>query len=650
MNEIVRILYVDDYPLDRELVRDALEKEHGGFELVEAASRADFETTLAQGGFDLVLSDFNILGFEGLQVLETVRASGSNLPVIIVTGTGSEEVAAEAIKRGAADYVIKSPNHIQRLPHTIHAVLEKKWMDEALQASEARYRLLHESMMDCFAQVNMSGEFVDVNPSYLKMLGYSKEEVFKLHYFDITPQRWHRLEQDIIDTQILPFGYSDVYEKEYIKKDGTVFPIELRTFLLRDAEGQPSGMWAIVRDITERKRAEEGLRESEDKFKYVFDHSVAGISLTLLSGELNVNQAFCEMVGYSADELNHRKWQEITHPEDVELTLNANRALLSSEKESMRFTKRYIHKNGSIVWADVATALRRDKDSQPLYFMSTFLDITERVRAEEEIRQLNATLEQRVKERTRELHEAQEQLVRQEKLAVLGQLAGGVGHELRNPLGVISSAVYYLKLVQPDAKDKIRQYHDMIEQEVHKAAQIIGDLLDFARVITAERQPVSIPELVQRTLSRFPVSPSVKVRIKIPADLPLVYADPRLMEQVFNNLITNAFQAMVSQKSTGTMSKRTGSTTGVNNKGKLTISAQREKKLVAIAVKDTGTGISPENMKKLFEPLFSTKLNGIGLGLAVSKKLAEADGGRIEVKSELGKGSTFTVYLPAQDE
>ena len=136
MNQPIRILYVDDYPLDRELVRDALEKENAGFEVVEACSRAQFETMLAQSGFDLVLSDFNILGFEGLQVLEIVRAKDSHLPVIIVTGTGSEEIAAEAIKRGAADYVIKTPKHIQRLPHTIQATLEKKQFEYERRLAE----------------------------------------------------------------------------------------------------------------------------------------------------------------------------------------------------------------------------------------------------------------------------------------------------------------------------------------------------------------------------------------------------------------------------------------------------------------------------------------------------------------------------------
>lgn len=126
MSENTRVLYVDDSPLDRELVRDALVRDGDGFDLVEAASREEFEARLADGGYDIVISDFNILGFEGLQVLEAVNASAPETPVVIVTGTGSEEVAVEAMKRGAADYVIKSTSHIQRLPHTLLSVLERR--------------------------------------------------------------------------------------------------------------------------------------------------------------------------------------------------------------------------------------------------------------------------------------------------------------------------------------------------------------------------------------------------------------------------------------------------------------------------------------------------------------------------------------------
>jgi PAS domain S-box-containing protein len=392
MNQPVHILYVDDSPLDRELVRDALEKEHGGFKLVEAASRAEFETALNRGGFDLVLSDFNILGFEGLQVLETVRATGSNLPVIIVTGTGSEEVAAEAIKRGAADYVIKSPKHIQHLAHTIHTVLEKKRLEtertqalEALRKSEERYRRLHESMRDSFAQVKMSGEIVDVNPSYLEMLGYSEEEVLKLRYVDITPQRWHKVEQEIIDTQILPFGYSDVYEKEYIKKDGTVFPIELRTFLLRDAEGLPSGMWAIVRDITARKRAEDSLRESEEHYRSLVELSPDAIFIEEEDGTLAfVNPAGLRLFGATRpDQILGRQVFDLIHPDYRKIVKKRFQAIKKEKKELPMIEEKYLRLDGSSVDVEVAVTPFVYEGKRGAQVIAH--DISERKKAEAEI-------------------------------------------------------------------------------------------------------------------------------------------------------------------------------------------------------------------------------------------------------------------------
>jgi signal transduction histidine kinase len=201
-------------------------------------------------------------------------------------------------------------------------------------------------------------------------------------------------------------------------------------------------------------------------------------------------------------------------------------------------------------------------------------------------------------------------------------------------LGIINSAVYYLKLVQPDANDKVRKYHAMLEQEVRNADKIITDLLDFGRVHSADHELVSVSELVQRVLERYPVPLPVVLSLDLSPNLPKVFADPRQMEQVLGNLVVNACQAM-------------------NDGGQLSVISDQLSvdggQWVRIAVKDTGVGIPPENIKKLFEPLFTTKAKGIGLGLPISQKLAEANGGWIEVESEPGKGSTFTVYLPAQD-
>jgi signal transduction histidine kinase len=278
--------------------------------------------------------------------------------------------------------------------------------------------------------------------------------------------------------------------------------------------------------------------------------------------------------------------------------------------------------------------------------------IEDQKQAEEEILRLNAELEQRVEERTRELRAAQEQLVRQERLATLGQVAGSIGHELRNPLGVISNAVYYLKISQPEASDKVKEYLDILEKETRASDKIITDLLDFTRIKPLDREPAAVSELIHQTLKRYPAPRAVQVALEIPAGLPRVYADPQHVMQVLGNLVVNAYQAMERQAPLGGTSplrEQAGSTGTLANR-KLTVSAAAQGDMMILAVQDTGSGILPENMNKLFEPLFTTKARGIGLGLAVSKKLVEANGGRIEVQSDPGKGSVFTIYLPIHKE
>ena len=156
---------------------------------------------------------------------------------------------------------------IQEFAHRIFPRLERARAEEALRQSETRYRLLHENLRDAFIQVDMDGHIRDFNDLYSQMLGYSREELGELTYLDLTPPQWHAMEAGIVREQVIPRGFSDVYEKEYRRKDGTVFPVELRTILSRGLSGEPDGMWAIIRDITDRKHAEEALRESEKQLR-----------------------------------------------------------------------------------------------------------------------------------------------------------------------------------------------------------------------------------------------------------------------------------------------------------------------------------------------------------------------------------------------
>jgi signal transduction histidine kinase len=284
-------------------------------------------------------------------------------------------------------------------------------------------------------------------------------------------------------------------------------------------------------------------------------------------------------------------------------------------------------------------------------FIESMWDILKRKEAEEKLHKLNETLEQTVAERTKQLIRTREELVRKEKFSVLGQLAGVVGHELRNPLGVMNNAVYFLRTVMTDADDTVREYLDIIKQEIDNSQQIIADLLGFARTKTPQPRSVTVRELTEGSLGKCHVSDDIDVQTNIPETLPYITIDPFQIGQVFQNLITNAVQAMPEGGVLTVAARQIADPESPVRTRQSQVSESEEDlalhtHFVEISITDTGVGIPPENMGKLFQPLFTTKTKGIGLGLVVCKNLVEANGGRIEVKSELGKGATFTVVLP----
>lgn len=245
-------------------------------------------------------------------------------------------------------------------------------------------------------------------------------------------------------------------------------------------------------------------------------------------------------------------------------------------------------------------------------------------------------LEQRVAERTAELRGAldrlglaQQEVVRTEKLAFLGQLAGGVGHELRNPLGVMTNAVHYLGLVLQNAPSTVVEYLGILRTQIGLAERIVGDLLDSARVKAPQREVVAARDLFTDQLKRIAIHPGITVDIDIPDDAPRFYVDRIQLGQVVLNLISNGTQAI-----------------GESN-GTLTLRARADGANMALLdVADTGSGIAPDDLDRIFEPLFTTKARGLGLGLSVARSLVAVNGGELTVTSDRGRGSTFTVRLP----
>jgi len=418
---------------------------------------------------------------------------------------------------------------------------------------------------------------------------------------------------------------------------------------IHDDHGKISAVIETLQDITERKRAEEALRKSEEKYSHFFSTSRDCVFITSKDGRwIDLNDAAVELFDYASRE-------ELMQVNISELYANREeRSKHISAIAACGYTKEYpadlLRKDGTVIHTLITTAARYDNRGNVIGFQGTIRDITRRKKAEEEIFRLNEKLEQQVEERTCQLLAAQQQLIRKEKLSVLGQLAGVVGHEIRNPLGVMSNAVYFLKTVLTDADDMVKEYLDIIKQEIDNSQRIITDLLDFARTKTPQIVPVAANVLVTQALGKCIIPENVDVQTDIPKTLPKINADPFQMGQVLQNLVANAAQAMPKGGAL-TISARRGS--GVRGQGSGMEGFDADPRspasdpcFIEISVKDTGCGISPENMGKLFQPLFTTKTKGIGLGLVVCKNLVEANSGRIEVKSRLGEGTTFTVIVP----
>ncbi len=377
-------------------------------------------------------------------------------------------------------------------------------------------------------------------------------------------------------------------------------------------------------ELTERKKAEEVLRQSEGRFRSFTENA----------------PDFVMQVGRDGTIQFINRTHEGLSQEDV-----VGSSVLSwFPGDHAPAFERALAQVFEMAQAQVVEHLAWDQRGEKLWYSSNLgpigergnvtsaivvsRDITDRKRAEEALKEYSDRLEEMVEERTKELREAQEQLIRKEKLATLGQLAGGVAHELRNPLGAIKNAAYYLNMVLKKPEPDVRESLEIMNQEIAASEKIISSLIDVGSPKERIRQSADLNDVVRKALSRASVPSSVEVISQLDETLPAIPADPDQLGQVFGNIILNAAQALP-------------------NGGHLTIKSEiLATGQVIVSVADTGVGMAADTMANIFEPLFTTKAKGMGLGLALAKSLVEAHGGTIRVKSRLGEGTTFAVELP----
>jgi PAS domain S-box-containing protein len=387
-----------------------------------------------------------------------------------------------------------------------------------------------------------------------------------------------------------------------------------------------------ARQRREAEAAVGALRESEERFRSAFEHSPTGIALQGPDGRyVRVNHALCEMVGYSESELLATRWDAITHPDDREIDLDHSRRMRAGEIRGYQVEKRYLHRDGRAVWALVAVSLVRTPDGQPLHYIVQTQDTTARRQAEHERGELEA------------------QLLQAQKLEAIGRLAGGIAHDFNNLLTVIQGRAQLLLRRLPSEVPE-RRYVGLIQSTADRAGALTHQLLAFSRKQILQPVVLDLNALVgdMKPLLRRLIREDVELAGDLEPSLGRIKADPAQLQQVLMNLVVNARDAMPA-------GGRLQIATANVELDDLFVRANpgaRPGPHVRLAVRDTGTGMDAATRARIFEPFFTTKEagHGTGLGLATVYGIVKQSEGYIEVESEPGRGTTFSLYFARVDE
>lgn len=748
-------------------------------------------------------------------------------------------------------------------------VTEHKRTEEELKKSESKYRRLFETT-EAFGQTDMAGNLGEFNPAFQHMTGYSAQELAGLAYCDLTPSRWHAMEAQIIQEQVLPQGHSAIYEKEYRRKDGSVFPVELRTFLIRDHANQPVGMWVSVRDITKRKQAEEHLREyekvveglqemivvvdrdyrylianrafleyrgmqreqligrrvpevldkgvfenlvktrmdecfqgnvvifemkytyprlgerellisyfpiagpngvdrlacvlqditdrkqaekalrdSETRYRLLFERNPAGMFRSTVEGKLlEANETFARMFGYSSrDELlGSPSIHFYQRPEE-------RAPLIARLREQGALTDYEFcgwHRNGTPVWVLANMACVRCENGAPDVLEGTFIDVTRRKNAEKALQrseaQLRAFIEhapygifryandrflsvnptllrmlgydteaevaalrlstdvfveaaeqhrflemsahqpyfgplimqwkrrqggkilvrlsgrvvtdsqeqgqsvEAIVEDITQQHALEEHLRHTDKMEALGRLASGVAHDFNNLLlGITLNLEHAIAQAAP-VGTPLREDIEQALQTARSAAAVTRQLLVFSRRRKLQQQSVNLNDVVIRSqaLIKRLAGENIQIDIRLGHDLGPVTADPIQVQQIILNLVANARDAMRGTGQISIITRNIDLRQAPSNEYFTAI--PKTGTYVVLEISDTGSGISRDVLSHIFEPFYTTKEEGSGLGLSTSYGIAAQSSGYMSVQTEQGQGTTLKLYLPRKRE
>jgi PAS domain S-box-containing protein len=495
---------------------------------------------------------------------------------------------------------------------------------EKLQESEAKYRTILEGTEEGYFEIDLSGNLTFFNESLCKISGFSQSELKGMHYKEYTTPETARKMYEVFREVYRTGKPAKAMDYEVIRKDGSTIVVGMSASPILDPAGQPLGFRGVVRDTTERKRAEEALRASEERYRTVLEANPDPVVVYDMEGKvIYFNPAFAEVFGWPLEERLGKKMDLFVPNENWPETRMMIEKMLAGVSFSGVETRRYT-RGGETIPVSISGSTYRDGDGSPIGSVNTLRNISEQKKLEA-------------------------QLQRAQKMEAIGTLAGGVAHDLNN---ILSGLVSYpeLLLMEIPQDSRLRRPILTIQNSGEKAAAIVQDLLTLARRGVATTEVVNLNQVITGYLNSPEYEklslyhPNVRMRTNFEDDLLPIMGSPVHLSKTIMNLVSNAAEAM-----------NDGGTISITTENRYIDRPIRgydhveEGDYVTLTVSDTGVGIAQKNIEKIFEPFYTKKImgrSGTGLGMAVVWGTVKDHKGYIDVKSREGKGTTFSLYFP----
>jgi PAS domain S-box-containing protein len=503
----------------------------------------------------------------------------------------------------------------------LNASLERRVGERTAELAEreARYRRLVETMNEGMGELDALGRIVFVNAALCRLLGYAREEMIgRPSDFLVDAVSRQRIAEELRKRRA---GLATPYEVALLRKDGGSVQVLASPMIVPGADGRPAGSSALFMDMTALRKAEQETAAARERLEFLLSSSPAVIYAsragerpdpTYVSG--NVRRVLSlEPEAFLA---NADVWLSRVHPEDMPKVASALRHI--QDHDMAAFTCRFRTGDETYRWLQSGFRVVRDREGRPQEIVGALLDVSDRIETEQA------------------LARAREQLVVQQKMATIGQLTATVSHELRNPLGTIRTSTYSLRerLGRQDA-GTVRAL-DRIERNVARCDNIITDLLDFSRTRPANPEPTDLEGWLRSVVEEQARPDGMGLELDLGPGGPPVALDQDRLRRAVINVVENSIQAMEA---------RAGES-GAAAPGRLTVRCRREDARAVLHIEDTGPGMTPEVLARVFEPLYSTKTYGVGLGLPTVKQIMEQEGGGIDIQTAPGKGTQVRLWFP----